>query len=367
MVEFDAFTYSKLISSISRKIYHGFDLELIGVLKDFDLFDNKKSIPFLEYLIECKIYLEVKEIPSHLRCNNILDEIRSENTELLYLDGFIHNDKNYIYNFKIYSEIYKITEYVIENRMSLPLENDIIHIISELKGIINHDDKISFLKEKIKYCWKPFEDSRSFLLFMNEKHDWEGQNWEDEIRSELIWDEHFILFYLTCTKNTNLEDTYYYKTTFKLWVEHYRKKRLINFCGIELKNIIGLLDGTKNVKKQPTSTDTIVEKINADMIFKKQHISLFQYIVTSYSDKKNKAFYSYLYRYFSQEKYLLKNIKSSVPYNRYLVENHFIDKFSKVIQRTIDNSDEEQRMFAIFDESSLTFFQIKIEGKLKEN
>lgn len=363
MEEFEEFYYSRLINSISRKIYTGFDLEFIGILKDFNLYEDKQSIAFLEYLIKCKIYIEVKEMPHYICCSDILEIIRSKNSELDNLDGFIYNDKNYLYNFKIYSEIFKITEYVIENRMSLPLENDIIYIISELKGIIENHDKITFLKEKIRFYWKPFEDSSSFLLFMNEKHDWEGQNWEDEIRSELTWDEHFILFYLTCTKNTNLEDTCYYKTTFKLWVEHYRKKRLINFCEIELKNITGLLDGPKNVKKQPTSTDTIVEKINADMIFKKQHISLFQYIVTSYSDKKNKAFYSYLYRFFSQEKYLLKNLKSSVPYNRYLVENHFIDKFSKVIQRTKEDSDEEQRMFAIFEESSLTFIQIK----LKEN
>lgn len=363
MEEFEEFYYSRLINSISRKIYTGFDLEFIGILKDFNLYEDKQSINFLEYLIKCNIYTEVKQMPNYICCSDILEIVRSKNSELDNLDGFIYNDKNYLYNFKIYSEIFKITEYVIENRMSLPLENDIIYIISELKGIIENHDKITFLKEKIRFYWKPFEHSSSFLLFMNEKNDWEGQNWEDEIRSELTWDEHFILFYLTCTKNTNLEDTCYYKTTFKLWVEHYRKKRLINFCEIELKNIIGLLDGPKNVKKQPTSTDTIVKKINADMIFKKQHISLFQYIVTSYSDKKNKAFYSYLYRFFSQEKYLLKNLKSSVPYNRYLVENHFIDKFSKVIQRTTDDSEEEKRMFAIFEESSLTFFQIK----LKEN
>jgi hypothetical protein len=363
MEEFEEFYYSRLINYISRKIYTGFDLEFIGILKDFNLYEDKQSITFLEYLIKCKIYIEVKEMPHYICCSDILEIIRSKNSELDNLDGFIYNDKNYIYNFKIYSEIYKITEYVIENTMSLPLENDIIYIISELKGIIDNDDKISFLKEKIKFYWKPFENSSSFLLFMNEKHDWEGQNWEDEIRSELTWDEHFILFYITCSKHENLEQTYYYRSTYKLWIENYRKKKLIDFCKTELENIKELLNVPVKVNKS-ANTDKIIK---SDIIFKEDYECLFNYVVTEYSGTKNKAFFSYLFHFFSDNKFLLKNIKSSVAYKNYLVGNNFIDKYSKVIQRNTENSDEEKRMFDIFNKSNDKFIQINIEGKLKEN
>ena len=48
MEEFEEFYYSRLINSISQKIDTGFDLELIGILKDFNLYEDKQSIPFLE-------------------------------------------------------------------------------------------------------------------------------------------------------------------------------------------------------------------------------------------------------------------------------------------------------------------------------
>lgn len=369
MEEFDEFYYRRLINTISQKIYNGFDLELIGVLKDFDLYTNKKSIEFLEYLIECKIYVKQKEIPHYLYCINIPSDLDNEHIPLYDLEAFVYKELKYRYNKKIYSEIYKITEYVIEFRMSLPLQNDVIYIISELKGIIDNDDKIAFLKEKLKFYWKPFEDSSSFLLFMNERHDWEGQTWQDEIISELTFDEHFILFYLTCSKHENLEQTDYYKTTFKLWVEHYRKQRLIDFCKTEIEKLQGLPNLPEKGIEIKKITETRDKKIKSDMIFKENYGHLFDYIVTCFSDKQNKAFFSYLYHYFSDNGFLLKNAKSSVTYNSYLVKNNFIDKFSKVIQRIDDNSIEEKRMFVIFKKAHDEFIQIEIEieGKLKEN
>lgn len=363
MIEFDAFAYSRLINSISKKIYEGFKLEFIGVLEDFDMFEDKKSIAFLEYLIKCKIYLEVKEIPQHAYCPAINEIMDSPNDNLEYLDGFIYEDKCYLYNFKIYSEIYKITEYVIKNRLSFYIEKDMASLISELNGVINNKEKIKLLKKKLKLYWQPFQDSGSFLLFMDQKQEWPGQTWEDEIRGYLVEDDIFTLFYLTCSKKENLEESHYYKTTFKLWVEHFRKKRLIDFCKIEIEKINRLPVVPKNAIKKPKAPEATIDKIKLEMICKAEYISLFQYIVTSYSDKKNRAFYSYLFRYFSEKKYLLKNIKSSVPYSRFLVENDYIDTFSKVIQRTSDNSDEEKKMIDIFDEFNLKFIQ----KKLKEN
>jgi hypothetical protein len=154
----------------------------------------------------------------------------------------------------------------------------------------------------------------------------------------------------------------------KVWIKAATFESCIYVCneGInELENGLKeeILDINNNNFSLPQSINAAVIKIKPEMIFKEQHISLFQYMVTSYSAKKNKAFYSYLFHFFSLNGYLLKKTKSSVNYNRFLVENDLIDKFSKVIQKEGDNSDEEKRMFEIFQNFSLKFF----EGKLKEN
>ena len=121
--------------------------------------------------------------------------------------------------------------------------------------------------------------------------------------------------------------------------------------------ILSLLNSKKSLGET-------VEKDIGKNIFKDDYYSLFEYIVLEYKDNKNKAFYSYLYHYFSDNKYLLKNAKSSIKYNEFLVNNNYINSFSKVIQRVYDEvGDEEKRMFEIFKNHRDSFIQ----KKLKEN
>lgn len=121
--------------------------------------------------------------------------------------------------------------------------------------------------------------------------------------------------------------------------------------------ILSLLNSKK-------SLDETVEKDIGKNIFKDDNYFLFEYIVKEYDDIKNKAFFSYLYHYFSDNKYFLKNGKSSTKYNDFLVNNNYITSFSKVIQRVYDEAgDEEKRMFEIFTNHRDSFIQ----KKLKEN
>lgn len=369
MKELEEFYYKMLRNRIISNSFDGLTLEFIGVIKDYNLFENKKSIPYLEYLIDCKIYLEQEEIEYHRQYENIFDLMEWDfNAD--FLDDFIHNNKKYRWNFKIYSEIYEASKYIIDNCLGFELNQDILFIISELNGCVDLDDKITLLKEKLKFYWRPFEHTSEFLLFMDERHDWEGQTWEDEIRSFLVEDDIFCVFYLTRSKEIDLKDSSYYNNHFKLWIEHYRKRRLIDFCKTEIERLKGVFNDQEKVIEIKKITENKDIKINSDIIFKENYVRLFNYIVKSYSDKKNKAFFSYLYHFFSNNGFLLKNKKSSVPYNNYLVCNNYIDEFSKVIQRGSENSknsDEEKRMFEIFQTYYLKFIQIEIEGKLKEN
>ena len=312
-------------------------------------------------LIRVGIYIPVKI--KYNTANNFEEEIKI---------GYFFNlnevtyDVNPLFIEAISDNIIYIV-HVLADAAASRLETDIQDL---LKFNPDSQNVINFLKDKKKEYIHKFLNLKDFEIgfpFIESPLATPEEPWEKvlEMVVEAINEFDFLDELFDCMTS----EKYFEENRFvKVWIEAAAFESCIYVCNEGINEIEKgfkeeILDINDNTFSVPKSTNATVKKINPDMIFKKQHISLFQYIVTSYSDKKNKAFYSYLYRYFSQEKYLLKNLKSSVPYNRYLVENHFIDKFSKVIQRTTDDSDTEQRMFAIFEESSHTFIQIK----LKEN
>lgn len=351
MQEIDEVYYRFLIGSVVNKNCGELKFEFLGILKDFALYEDKKSLAFLEYLIECNVYIEVKEMPYHLVCFDIAKEEQRKDVDLHYMDAFHYNDRIYIYNMAIYSDIYKLSQYVIECRLKWVFKDDIFYLISELNGFINDEDKIEFLKEKLKFYWKPNENTSSFLLFMNKMQDAEGETWEEEMITCMVEDPIFDLFFLTGSNKIELNDSSFYNNYFRLWVEYYRKRRLIEFC----TNKIAKIDGSPNLRPREFNKENInqtsLRKIKSDLIFKDNNEILFDFIVNSYASKKNNAFFSYLFHFFSDNGFLLKQAKSSIVYNSFLVENNFIEKFSKVIQRVENNSLEEQRMFQIFNKA----------------
>lgn len=341
MIEIDERHYRFLLNSVRQDNSDRFGLEFLGILKNYDLYNDKKSCSYLEYLIECKIYLEVNEVPRVFYCIDIVKEMRDENIDLNNLDAFHYNDKKYIYNFKIYQEIYKLTEYVIKERLAWDIENDSLHLISELNAYIDDDEKITFLKEKLKYYWKPNEDTSAFLLFMNQTEQWEGQTWEDEIRSYLVEDDIFHLFYLTCSKAIELKNSTYYNIDYKRWVDCYRKRKLIEFC----KNEIFKINGYSNVSQKDLKSNNL----KSDLIFKANGEEIFNYIDLNYEGDKNQAFYNYLYYFLKDELKIIKlEDEHSITYTSYVKEKGLLETYGRMKKAISTSRKKHNAMIALF-------------------
>jgi hypothetical protein len=277
------------------------------------------------------------------------------------------NSKEYRISKAVQKEIYNSLKFLIEEINSLdPWDINIVE--ANLDAKLTIAEKIDYLKEKRKELYLGVQNEPEYYVYTG-KREFNGfDNWEELIFDLLLHQEIVVVKYLT----NDLDIPDIPKTIYDDWHKYYKTKELISICEKKIKE---LSEGNevKNEEidfKKPSLHKTIDIKINSDIIFKENYDRLFNYIVISYSDKKNKAFFSYLYHFFSDNTFLLKNKKSSVPYNKYLVCNNYIDKFSKVIQRDSENSknsDEEKRMFEIFKTYYLKFIQIEVEGKLKEN
>lgn len=158
----------------------------------------------------------------------------------------------------------------------------------------------------------------------------------------------------------------------KVFFENEEYKDLLNFFDIpRIQALNSIISNIQFLHYKPKTHDfnnlnllrfiDVVPRVS--LIFKDDHDKLFEFIVENYSGKKNNAFFSYLFHFFSDNDYLLKKAKSSIPYNFFLIENNFIDKFSKVIQRIRENCDEEKRMFEIFKKANDKF----LNSNSKEN
>ena len=342
-------SYSRLIHTISKNFYTGFHLEFLGILNEINLYDPEtKNFATLDYLIEKSIYLKdesgrEKDVEFDIEGEQILEY------ELDGLDQFFYNNTLYYYNEKIYYEIYRITEYVIEKRMKIEFNQDVDEISCELLGYLEIEEKVRFLKDKRATFFKSSLNAREFLIYLQPRINLEDDAWIELIIQYLCFDSDFIRFFLTSIKYEGIESSLFYKDEFKTWVDYARKKKLIYFCDKELDNL-------KNIKEQSSKSAILkspyspkIKMDGANVIFKGDFILLYAYVVDNYQDIKNKAFFSYLYHYFSDKEMLLRNYKSSKLYNKFLLENQIIETFSKVIQATTEGSDERQRMFSIFD------------------
>ena len=342
-------SYGRLIHTISKQFYRGFHLEFLGILDEINLYDTEtKNFSTLDYLIEKKIYLKdesgrEKDVEFDIEGEQILEY------ELDGLDQFFYNNTLYYYNEQIYYEVYRITEYVIEERMKIEFDQDLDEISCELLGYREIEEKARFLTDKRATFFKSSLNAREFMIYLQPRINLEDDAWADLIIQYLCFDPKFIRFFLTSFIFEGIEGSLFYKDDFKTWVDYARKKKLIDFCDKELDNL-------KNINEHSNSSaitkSLYIPKIKIDgagRIIKDNYVLLYAYIVDNYQDIKNKAFFSYLFRFFSDNEFLIKGkIKSSTRYNEFLIKNELLETFSKVIQQTDYSGVTDRRMFDIF-------------------
>jgi hypothetical protein len=345
-----------------------FSLDFIGILQEYDLTAKDEiSTDFLEILIQKKIYIEAKDTGQVLNDKSILQFLLSK---LGCMASFRYDDKFYVYNYEIFYEIFQMTEFVIENDLYPVFQLDLADMKTEMQGIVDLEGQIKFLRKKRKKLFKPDKYLTNFTHYMEERTEYNDDKWVQAVIKNLIIDKHFVTFYLSTFKHKNLEKGNFYKEMFPSWSNYSRKKKLIKFCDEELKKLqLNALNSNKSITNNASIDDHQTRKYE-DIIFKDGNEGLFYFIEEKYDGEKNNAFFSYLYHFFSSNEFLLKNLKSSLDYNRFLIENKFIDKFSKVIQITTDNAEEQDRMFKIYKKLQSHFIKTQErednEGNLKE-
>lgn len=336
MTKFEKRILLNIISSKSH-VLNKLDLKFISSFKGRNLNDN--STLFIDELIDKRIYTNESNYNSYTEIE--LDQYYNLNN-FIFGENFYYKKNIYSVNFEIFEEIFLTIDYIINQDRFYSFSEDIDNLILGIKGCHNDNEKLDFLKSKHKSFWKIEENQSEFLLFMENESS--NNSWKELVLDYYI-DDNFLLYYLSAETHEPLRKSRFYKTHFKQWIKFHRLKKLILFC----KKNIEFIEGKE---KNKTSLNL------SEKIFKDNGLDIFNFIVSNYTDLKNKAFFSYLFHFFSDNNLLQEHkAKSSVHYNEFLIKNKYLENFSKVIQRTDNKSNREEKAFEIFKNLYQDFIQ----------
>jgi hypothetical protein len=285
-----------------------------------------------------------------------------------FSDYFEFNKKGYNLKKEIYDHMFDRCESKCENEDVLNYK--INEIDFNLNFQITYESKIKYLKHQIFSLSSLITEPQNYLLYAKESNKLEYKNWFEFFYEEQVENCEFdyVFKYLKGDKD------FVPDFIFEIWQEYFLVKHVTGYCigkigTLQFKS--GLNEADIEINFPTISAKSEIEKKlittlpetknPIDRLFLEGEYDFFQYIVHSYKDKQNKAFFSYIYHYFSDNKLLIKNNKSSLLYNSFLVKNNYLSEFSKVIQRSqFDSGDEEKRLFTIFDNFRDSFIQKKM-------
>jgi hypothetical protein len=321
------------------------------ILIDADIFDYKGTKPQKEY--------------PNLRYKGI--ELDSSFSDFdIY---FQFNKKEYFLKPEVLDHMFDRCESRCEDEDILDYK--INEVDFNLNFQITYESKIKYLKHQIQSFSLAISEPQYYLLYTKINNALEYKTWFEFFYEEQIdnCEYEYVFKYLKGDKD------FVPNFISEIWKEYFLVKGVTDYCKGKIEHLqfqSGLNEADIEITFQTVSAKTQNKEISTtnitpvtiqlkDRIFAESEYAFFQFIVDNYREKNNKAFFSYIYHYFSDNKLLIKNNKSSLLYNSFLVKNNYLSEFSKVIQRSqFDSGDEEKRLFTIFDNFRDSFIQKKM-------
>lgn len=320
--------YKVLLNLISNGGHNDYDskLEFLGLLQGENL--NINSVEIIEKLIEKRIYVEDPSLKDYFVDNELVDFTTYSN----YTFGIegLYKNKSYTLNPDLYKEIYDVVKFIIENSFEYSLLADKHSVVCQLLGFLTNEEKIKFLKEKYKESWLLGEERSLFLLFMDKWNGVENNyvSWYDHIYDCLTYDGKFIAYFLSASSFQLLDDSSFFETDYRRWLDFYRLKKLQLFIKSEIDE---LQNSSSNGKSRPGKK----KEFKAEEFFTAGGLEMFDLIVKHWKDEKNQAFFSDIYHYLRSKGKLNTNTKTSEGYTNYVL-NRFPElvSFSRVIPKS---------------------------------
>lgn len=234
--------------------------------------------------------------------------------------------------------------------------NDFIYKISTFR---EKQDKIKYLQKKRKKLWKTFKDEpKEYVLeYLNINTFHTTGNWLEIIADRIkdFDDGELLQSYMKGLKINELPiDEINQEITFLK--EHYITKQYILHIDKLLENC-QYLEPNKENYLIDLLIDGKVYSNSAKMIFKENGEEIFNYLVRSYPDTKNQAFFNYLFYFMRDEikKILIEEDESKV-YKNYVENLGYFKNYSRMQNVRSSSKKTHNKMMSYFKETySLKF------------
>lgn len=315
-----------------------FVTKYFGKLKGFN-FEKINKESFLT-LISSGIFDEY-ELTSTYKNDDDYFTLDSDTME--FGDFFIFNRKEYHLKKEIIFEMIYVKNWCLET-----FENA-NYITNEIETLVisefQLENKLRILEENYKKYFDQITDKKYYGLYKNESFTDGYENWKQYIISDIIDNEN----YKSAAKFLNRDSTFFSDEIESQWNDYFVFSKISDYCEEKRNLLLGFKETNLFENPKPSLSD---------IIFKNNSEEIFKYIVSKFSQEKNKAFFSYLFHYFSDNDLLYKDKpKSSRDYSNYLISEKHLDTFSKVIQRVTENSETEKKIFQLFKKYHTDFIQ----------
>jgi hypothetical protein len=316
-------------------------IKYFGSLKDLD-FDNVDEISF-QKLLKNKVlefYEEHKEEDrAYFKANNIEYPVLKTSINSFWSDFY---NNYYTFSKSVFTEMEifdgsKIENYSDADKIILSIDLEIEKTISKKrkKEIINfnYNKYFSLLNE----C----DLREQYPLYINgTKHD-KLNNWTD-LYAEILIDCGQVKPIIDFLKGVD----YFYNTDMKEdWLVIYKVAKICGFCKkkkAELKN-----KDKAFISNDFTKLESETNFDKNEFTFKDDGLAIFNYVATSYSDKKDPAFFSYLYLFLKSKNKTISQTEDNKKYREY-VKMKFGVNMSRIIKSNANSPQKETSMFEIF-------------------
>jgi hypothetical protein len=261
---------------------------------------------------------------------------------------YIHKKMEYHLEPEIYEQMYLRDEEYIKNNSQV--DYHLNEIEYEVKSEKNIDAKYSILQNyynfyKSKINKANYDDD--YALFQNKEQSFGLQNFYEYYVEE--FDASFS--YIGISKFLNGEISFYQLTIKKMWELFHLVREVCHYCLVEMKKL----------DKQNLQIFKEYELLPIELkIFKDDGLAVFKTICEFYYQKKNPAFFSYLYSFLKKTNKLHNVDGDNKSYRMYVKETQNIIGFTRIIETKSLVSNTQIAMHNCFEEILNTYPKINL-------
>ena len=222
-------------------------------------------------------------------------ELEPENIKLDFNDFFIFNKKEYWLKRTVWEDMFKFQAYYIEIRHSMS-DFDIRRYSIDYNSLITKDEKIDFLKKLNRDFLKCYENKDLLFLYVKNEPARDCKSWEEYYINEHIEE----LYFDNLFRFLKGDLKFYDERIFVMWREFRIYKDILEFINEKLTSL------------EETTKPNVVEKVSvfedwrSDIFKDKKCRSLFDFIINEYPTEQNTSFFSMLFKFLKQKKYIKK-------------------------------------------------------------